>query len=258
MKSEKSERIRELDRKKLLDNLDDVIGWKAMTYAEVESAAGVYAGYISRMKADPRKLPALDVIWKMSQVLEVPLAWLIQGTIGDLEENILYVRRFVVRLSERTIGKTLHWQCFSSVQLRQICSGEKSAEGVPFVEKAPDGTVIPVSLAYPEMENRFEGDAFRASLDDSHDVLLCSLQFTEPAEPDEPGSGGMEQDWRELQLLDRNTRERRLIVCTSYGEENSIWEDLETLYYQLRKHVADLRLDDHLRQVIDSFMADNG
>ena len=70
-------KVRELNREKLLGNLDDLLFMNAMTQAELESAAGVYTGYISRMKSDPRKLPALDVLWKMAQVLEVSLEWII-------------------------------------------------------------------------------------------------------------------------------------------------------------------------------------
>ncbi len=253
MRTDRSDQIRELNRDQLLDNLMHMIGWRGMTYAEVESAAGVYNGYISRMKSDPRKLPALDVVWKMAQVLGVSLEWLLEGTVGDLDENILYMRRFLQRLFDLTVKRQMIWQSFSYGQLQKMISGEQSPQDLPCLSVGPDGGLRPYSGAYPEMDNRFADAAYVTKIDDGHALCLARLQFSEQMDPDDSASM-LDNEWLELQMQDLATGERSMVACSCFGHDEHLAGDMEKLYQQLQEHVTDLRLDPAMRRTIDAFM----
>ena len=120
MKEKTGKACRELNREQLLENLNHLIGWQGLTYAELENAAGIYPGYISRMKSDPRKLPALDVIWKIAQVLGVPIEWLIEGTSGELDRESLYLRGFLQRLFDLTVEGRLSWHGTPLAQMMEV------------------------------------------------------------------------------------------------------------------------------------------
>ena len=247
-------KVRELNRERLLENLDHLLSWEMLTQAELESAAGVYIGYISRMKSDPRKLPALDVIWKMAQVLGVSLEWIIEGTARDLDENVLYLRRFLRKLFDRTVAGKLVWKSWPYGQLNRILSGRETCANLPCVAPKPEGGFRPVSLAFPEMESGFADAAFTTWLDEKSVLCIVKMQFSEPVDPDDPASWGS-NEWIELQTLDVESGERNMAACSSRGGDSLMEADLEKLYRQLMEHINDVTLAPALRGLIDSFMS---
>ena len=254
MKTPAPSAIKNINRSKLLENLSWLIGWQDMTYAELEKAAGVYGGYISRMKADPRKLPALDALYRMSQVLGVPLEWLIEGSPGNLDENVLYVRRFVQRLFDLSLQHSIFWHTIPFAFLLAWGSRDcVSPDVLPFVARGPDGNYHPVSQAFPGVDCSFADSAFVVPLDQDRSVLMVSLRFSEKAD-DEKSSDTINSKWLELQILDQKTGGRSMVACSAYGGNDLIWADLEKLYRQLKELETSLPLDPPLRGVIDSFM----
>ena len=271
--------IKNVNRSRLLDNLSRLISQKGMTYAELESAADVYVGYISRMKADPRKLPALDVLYRMSQVLDVSIEWLIEGTFGDPDENILYVRRFIQRLFDLSSQHAMNWRIAPLALLSSVCSpaeqgnshdrlnpneaGDNVSGVLPrsnvnsstlnFVSQGPDGTFRPVSLAFPGINCSFTDSAFIAPLDQDRSVLMVSLLFSEKANGKDL-SEIQENKWLELQMLEQKTGARSVVACSSCGGNDLLRADLDMLYQHLKAHETDLPLDSSLRGAIDSFM----
>ena len=246
-------KVRELNRDQLLGNLDDLLFMNAMTQAELESAAGVYTGYISRMKSDPRKLPALDVLWKMAQVLEVSLEWIIEGTVRDLDENVLYVRRFLQKLFDRTVAGKLVWKSWPCSRLNGILSGAESCTDLPCVARTPEGAFRPFSLAFPGMENSFADAAFTVQIDEKHILCISKMQFSELIEPENPASLHS-HEWLELQSMDLENGETAIVASSSGNGDDRLEAALEKLYHQLMRHMDDLKLAPALRTMIDSFM----
>ena len=246
-------KVRELNRERLLNNLDSLLSWEMLTQAELESAAGLYVGYISRMKSDPRKLPALDAIWKMAQVLGVSVEWIIEGTVGDLDENVLYVRRFLQKLCDRTVAGKLVWKPYSFGRLNEILSGRESGADLPCVAPKPEGGFRALSMAFPEMDSSFADAAFTTSIDEKHLLCIAKMQFSELMDPDDPDSGHSNQ-WVELQTMDLESGGHTLVACSSRGGDRLLEADLEKLYKQLTEHMNDLKLEPALRSLIDAFM----
>ncbi len=252
MKTPMPKQIKELNREQLLENLMNIIYWQGMTYAEVESAAGVYSGYISRMKSDPRKLPALDVLWKMAQVLGVSLEWLLEGTAGNPDETVIYLRRFLQRVFDLTVERKLVWKEYSLDRLSKLMINSHTESDLPFLVPMPDGSLRPFTGAYPELDSRFADAAFVTWIDDCHALSLVRLHSVEIDDPSHLET--LENEWLELQMLDRSSGNRSMVACTNYGGDDRWWPDLDKLYRQLQEHSTDLRLDSSLRNMIDSFM----
>ena len=246
-------KVKELKREQLLDNLDYLLMMNAMTHAELEKAAGIYTGYISRMKSDPRKLPALDAIWKMAQVLGVSLEWLIEGTTRDLEENILYIQRFLQKLFDLTAGGKLIWKHYSFGQLKRIAAGQEACTHLPCIMTTPEGGCRASSLAFPEMDSDFADAAFTTQMDEKHVLCIVKMRYEALIEDGNPASLLL-NEWIELQTLDTESGARSLITATNYNGDTWMEDGLEKLYQQLMTHCTDLQLGPGLKSMIDSFM----
>ncbi len=254
MKEKTGKACRELNREQLLENLNHLIGWQGLTYAELENAAGIYPGYISRMKSDPRKLPALDVIWKIAQVLGVPIEWLIEGTSGELDREILYLRGFLQRLFDLTVEGRLSWHGTPLAQMMEVLEGKMDPAGLPFFEKGQDGAPRLVSKAFPGFLVLPGNTAFSTAMNEREILCLTSLHIQDrDAFPESEGT--FENEWLEMQLWNPGTGERTLVACSSYGGNDLMWADLRKLYQQLLEHETDLRLSPALRTSIDAFLA---
>ena len=245
-----NKKLKEVDRQQFLDNLFYLIGMNGMTYSEVESAVGVYNGYISRMKSDPQKLPALDIAWKMAQLLDVNLEWLMEGSCDDLDENVQYVGGFLRKLFDLTRSKRMLWECWPVSKIENACKGQKMPDNFPCLGWGPDGHIRPDSLAFPGWNNSITNTAFVSDLDDNRVICVVPMQYNEELKDGETFSNR----WIEVQLMDKKTKHRSLITCTSYGADDMLWDDIEKLYQELSRQETDLRLDPFVRNAIDGFM----
>ena len=248
--------IKDLDREHFLENLQNQMGWQGYSAAALENEIGVYSGYISRMKSDPQKLPALDIAWKMAQVLHVNLEWLLEGSIDPENRDGDFLYSFLERLFDLTHERRMRWtECEYGV-INEAVSLNRMLRGFPFLEKAGDRDDSPVrlrSLCEPSFQVALMESAWSAPLDEHRKIWIVPLRgFLETG--DEPPNDRIEEEWIELVLQDENGSAEPAPICHSMTR----WEYLEPSIRKLLQEVQvcsrDLSLQPDVKSILTAFM----
>ena len=92
----------------LFDNIDFLIKSENRKIGEVESEAGVSAGYISRTSKDGGSRPGIDFIMNIAKVLHVSIDTLLKVDISSLTPTERYLISFLEKLETDQNGITNH------------------------------------------------------------------------------------------------------------------------------------------------------
>ena len=249
--------VKPLDRQKFLDNLQYRMGWKAFNATDLENEIGVYGGYISRMRCDPQKLPALDIAWKLAQALEVNLEWLIEGNIQPEDDDTSYLYQFLRRLFDMTAHHELNWSSHRYSDIQSAILGEHTSPELPFLVRARENGPSPVrirSLAQPDFDVTLKNNVYSASLDGSQQVFILSLSGELS---DDQLEAPVSCEWIELLMWDAEEAEAEplSLICSSVTPGGDYLKpELEKLYLEIQERSADLMLAPAVKKAIDRFM----
>jgi len=243
--------IKKLDREKLLNNLQYRMGSMGYTATTLEAEIGVYNGYISRMKSDPQKLPALDIAYKMAQALDVSVDWLIEGSAAPEDKDSVYLRRFLRRLFEMTSNREMRWTSYAYHEINETIRCKQMPMNYPFLRRRGAQKEAPVcihSLALPEYDVYLTDNAWVAPLEKTRWVWILPLHGTlEEADA--------ACDWIEMILQDRQNQAEPALICSSVMPGGDFLEPvLKELMDEIQVRAGDLVLDQDVKKVLDSFM----
>ena len=248
--------IKELDREHFLENLQDQMGWQGYTAAALESEIGVYGGYISRMKSDPQKLPALDIAWKMAQALHVNLEWLLEGSIDPTNRDGDFLYSFLERLFDLTHERRMRWtECEYGV-IKEAVSLNRMLRGFPFLERLGDRADAPVrlrSLCEPSFQVSLMESAWSAPLDEHRKIWIVPLRgFLETG--DEPPNDRIEEEWIELALQDEAASAEPAPIYRSMTQGEFLEPSLRKLLKEVEVTSRDLILDQDIKTILTAFL----
>lgn len=271
------------DRQKFMQNLQAAMEQAGLKANELEQKAGVYAGYISRLKGEDTKLPGLDVVWKMSKILGVSLGRLIEGTFGKYTENLAYLEQFIKELFQRTTAKELDWRPvhLSDIATMMDSSLIRTENAIPFLETVlpSDYSVIPnqhentpfggseikrghnrvYSFANPSGENWLNGACFFTDFGNGKILYLARIcgtampwEVVEEDLSDDPNGVGR---WYEFVVKYKSGKDIiATMLCNTFDQGDQLAYAARELYEELCKHEWDLRIEDNVRNLIDGFM----
>ena len=273
------------DRQKFMQNLQAAMEQAGLKANELEQKAGVYAGYISRLKGEDTKLPGLDVIWKMAKVLGVSLGRLIEGTFERSTENLAYLERFIRELFRRTVEKELDWKPVHLSEVDAILEGKPmpSEKAGPFLEfdafggygeklgnghkDTPfDGSAIQCgqwkvhSFELPSDNVWLNGPVFYTDFGENKTLYLSrvcgpALPFDVIDEDYADDTEGIGR-WFEFIVKDNDSSgNESVMLCATYGQGFQLAHAGRELYEELCKHEWDYRIEDNVRYLIDGFMS---
>lgn len=106
--------------KVLFDNVDFLIKSENRKIGEVESDAGVSAGYISRTSKDGGSRPGIDFIMNIAKVLHVSIDTLLKVDISSLTPTERYLISFLKKLEHDTVHDLLAWERVSAESLNNM------------------------------------------------------------------------------------------------------------------------------------------
>ena len=243
--------IKNLDREKFLNNLQYRMGSKGYTATLLEAEIGVYNGYISRMKSDPQKLPALDIAYKMAQALDVNIEWLIEGSAAPEDKDSIYLRRFLRRLFEMTNSRGIRWTSYSYGEINEAIRCKQMPGNYPFLRRRGEQKDDPVcihSLTLPEFDVHLTDNVWAAPLEKTRWIWILPLHGTlEEADT--------QCDWIEMILQDRQNQAEPALICSSVMPGGDFLEPvLKELLDEIRDRAGDLVLDQDVKKVLDDFM----
>ena len=272
------------DRQRFMQNLQTAMEQAGVKANELEQRAGVYAGYISRLKGEEAKLPGLDVIWRIAKVLEVSLDRLIEGSFERSTANLAYMEDFIRELFRATVDKELDWKPVHLPEIQAVLSGKQISadKAVPFLSMdifADDGEMVPNrheetpfggsgircgkwrvrSLVFREADTWLNGPCFITDFGDGRNLYIARV--CGPTIPmaviDEDCSDDSDcvGRWYELVVNARNENgDNATLLCSTYGQGSQLAHVAGMLYEELCRHEWDYRIDDNVRLLIDGFM----
>ena len=248
--------IKDLNLEYFLENLQNQMGWQGYTATALESEIGVYSGYISRMKSDPQKLPALDIAWKMAQALHINLEWLIEGSIDPENRDGDFLYSFLERLFDLTHERRMRWtECEYGV-INEAISLNRVLRGFPFLERLGDRADAPVrlrSLCEPSFQVALRESAWSAPLDEHRKIWIVPLRgFLETGE--EPPNDRIEEEWIELVLQDEAGSAEPAPICHSMTHWEYLEPSIRKLLQEVQVSSRDLILDQDVKTILTAFM----
>ncbi|MBR6158454.1 MAG: helix-turn-helix transcriptional regulator [Lachnospiraceae bacterium] len=166
----------EFDKNTLFRNITYLLRKQGKKIGELESEAGVSAGYISRTSKDSTK-PGIDFILKAAEALHISIDTLLRVELTNLTPTEDYLISFLKKLEEDTVNDKLDWKCESEGYLNnKIYIDEHGVCSHPLFENVTvsvndDNTGYPVSLeriafvskAFEE-ETVIDGDCYNVRL----------------------------------------------------------------------------------------------
>lgn len=110
-----------LDNTNYIDNIYSTAKIKGIKIGDLETAAGVSKGYLSRIsRGESKSSPTVEVLASMAEQLGVGIDFLINYAGHDvLSENEQFVMKFLDKISRKTLDGTLEWIPESAAYVNQ-------------------------------------------------------------------------------------------------------------------------------------------
>ncbi len=109
------------NKQRLFDNIAFLLKVRGMKIGELETAAGVSAGYISRASKEGGSTPGVEFIINAARALGVSVDTLISANMTELTPTEKYIISFLEKLERDTNEDKLDWCCESAESLN--CMG---------------------------------------------------------------------------------------------------------------------------------------
>ena len=108
------------NKQRMFDNIAFMLKERGMKIGELEAAAGVSVGYISRASKEGGSTPGLEFVISAAKVLKVSVDTLIWANMAELTPTEKYIISFMEKLERDTNADKLDWQRESSETLNRI------------------------------------------------------------------------------------------------------------------------------------------
>lgn len=250
--------MKEFNKMLCLSNIYHLAKSKNIKIGDLESAAGVSAGYISRLnKADTKTSPSIEMLAVAADMLGVSLDALLYHDYEALTPTEKYMVDFLEKLQAKTVSHDQIWRRETYSRLHRVYQDQHGNPDHPLFDWQKNDSDSYPSIAYNSLFREAEqvvviDDAYILPFNGSDFLYLMKVGV--PVEMDDRGNT-METEY-ELYLVD--SRWNVSIVCHSTWEEESPYNqplaDLYTAAADSSKHPI---LTSNVRSAIDNFMYEN-
>ena len=110
----------DFNKQVLFDNISFLVKERGLKIGELEAAAGVSPGYISRASKEGGSTPGFDFIFNVARVLKVSIDTLAFAHMSEMTPTERYIISFLEKLERDTNGDKLEWNCESAGTLNRI------------------------------------------------------------------------------------------------------------------------------------------
>lgn len=104
----------------IFNNISYLIKEQGKKVGEVETQAGVSAGYISRNSKDANSKPGIDFLYKVSEILNTSIDTLIRIPLSELTPTKRYLVPFFEKMKVDTVSDKISWVRESVENLNQL------------------------------------------------------------------------------------------------------------------------------------------
>lgn len=104
----------------IFDNISYLIKEQGKKVGEVETQAGVSAGYISRNSKDSNSKPGIDFLFRVSEILNTSIDTIMKIPLSELTPTERYLVSFFEKLKADTAADKILWERESKEYLNQL------------------------------------------------------------------------------------------------------------------------------------------
>lgn len=276
----------EFSKQKLMDNIYALIQEQGIKIGELENALGVSTGYISRLNKNPDSTINIELAWRIAKYFGVSVDVLVEGDMTRARDNLRYMGRFLEQLKAKTDANELEWDSIYIDDVnKELCSNEPSdlllikerEDGITTAEEgiqglSPKGCSLTncghkklVSAAAPHDKVALGGIGYKTQITSETELYIFPMAKTSYSSNRIKVIMYYDLYMRKLELDDA--------WCSDFGEPSSddyhwnvyplcntlnnateLESEITLLYRAIERHEDDLRIDDSVRNTIDSLM----
>ena len=226
---------------------------KEVKIGELETYAGVNAGYLSRLNKDPNAKPSIDFVVKVAEKFHVSVDTLVGVEMNQMTPTERYILAFLEKLLRDTEAEKLNWGFENVSFLNSIVVDDYNrsphpffapSEGVTIVGPGPRMRCMFYSQAYGD-QTIIAGDCYHLHMNNGVSLFLANVAKKAGKQP-EPGTE-VKEIWMKTQ-----------IPCFISGSKNPHFTSvIDNLYNAITLYFKRPRLGTDYRTAIDAFMVDN-
>lgn len=237
----------------LFDNIDFLIKSENRKIGEVESEAGVSAGYISRTSKDGGSKPGIEFIMNIAKVLNVSIDTLLKIDLSALTPTERYIMSFLEKLEKDTTNDSLPWERKSAETFEEsyhVTHGNVTLIRKKLTCREKDDYVENNASRTPFVSNSFGdnteiyGDCFSLKLQNHTFLYFMNLSKLSSS------SNDLEEFAKEVWIIKSGIPH---FLCSNYGNKK-MTDAVNNLYEAVIENVKHPKIEPDIRKIIDSFM----
>ena len=242
----------------IFDNISYLIKEQGKKVGEVETQAGVSAGYISRNSKDSNSKPGIDFLFRISEILNTSIDTIMKIPLSELTPTERYLISFFEKLKADTAADKILWEKESKEYLNQM---EPDINGfVPHPLFSYETCYVPSETDYPDQVDKMifvskafgcqtaiNGDCYNVRLKNGVRLYLMNIV----------------KIVNKVNYLDTNTLEAWMVdnsggqyLCGTQNDQflANLLIDLYNTVHEVLRHP---QLSNSFRCAIDAFMNDD-
>lgn len=238
------------DKRICISNIYQLAKEKGLKIGDLEKAAGVSAGYLSRInKEDNTTVPAVDFIAGIAKELGVTVDAIINNDYSSPTPTEKYILSFIDRLLAQTNADKLDWQKETVSQLHSVGYDEQGEPAHPlFTEEFAEGNTSNIVYSSRFHEGfDVSGDCFRLALPGTHNTYVYIMCVDDPDVKGLPMAG----DSYELYIV-KHWKVHAL--CSTLSSTSMFNNCLTQLYMSVKESCNHPKLDTDIMAEIEAFM----
>lgn len=232
-----------------LNNIRHLAKAKNINIGELESAAGVSTGYLSRLsKEDSKATPSIEVLAIMASKLGVSIDGLISCDYSGLSSTEKYVMNFIETVIRRTNEGRMNWEKESMAALSSIVQYTDDSTSHPLFKVKFDKVVYNSYFASRE-GTKPNGEFYKAPLSNENTLYVTKVSY--------PNTSGEDV---EVYIVSEDSYRHQWIVeplCATNPLEPTFFDELlARLYGTTQDSCRNVKVNANVRRVIDDFLDD--
>jgi transcriptional regulator with XRE-family HTH domain len=237
------------DKKRCLDNIYFLAKQKSIKIGDLEAAANVSAGYLSRAnKEDNTSKLTIDLIAAIAQTLEISIDRLVSYDLSGLSPNERRIIAFVEKLIRDTADGAVDWEKKEPAAVGSIeCYGDGTTSDCLYLCKNQEPYYH--SYFFPGHLTRQSGESYTYDMDEGTRIILTKVHHDDA-----------QGDDFELYFLiwdDYSHNSSMEPVCgTSPTKETSFDALLKHFYDTVADSCRNVKLSPLVRNIINRYMGD--
>lgn len=246
----------EFNKKILFDNISFLVKELGKKIGEIETAAGVSPGYISRSAKEGGAKPGIDFIVKVADVLNTTVDTLINTNLTELSATERYLISFIEKLKSDTVSDKLEWEYSSADSLNRLeqPNGHPLFSYETFYEQSevdyPDevSRIVFVSHTF-NCHTSINGGCFSLKLKDN--AVLHLMNICKSVHRVNDPNAYAKELWISKPFSSTD------FLCSNTDKTSPFSELLDDLYEAISEYAKHPKIKKDLQSVIDAFMNDD-